>query len=92
MTYNYNRKSYSNAFIQEVWEKAHIDPRYDHFLMRRDDYGNLISRFDYGERNSVFGWEIDHIIPVSMGGNDLLTNLRPLQWKNNVSRPEWYWG
>lgn len=32
-----------------------------------------------------YGWEIDHIDP---NGGDNLSNLRPLQWKNNVTTGE----
>ncbi len=36
-----------------------------------------------GDRNSLYGWEINQILP---GGPDTLSNLRPLQWKNNVEK------
>jgi HNH endonuclease len=32
------------------------------------------------------GWEIDHITSQDHGGTDALSNLRPLQWKNNASK------
>ena len=32
------------------------------------------------------GWEIDHIKPDSKGGEDIISNARPLQWYNNVTR------
>lgn len=69
-----------------VWAKGQIVIGYDPNEWRRDTYGNLIRFSDHGNRNSSYGWEIDHIVPVVLGGADDLSNLRPLHWKANVSR------
>lgn len=71
--------------IQQVWEKGLIIPGNDFQIWRRDQCGAWIGRNYYGNRNSEYGWEIDHINP-SVG--DDLANLRPLQWENNVSKSD----
>lgn len=55
----------------------------DFWNMRRDRFGSLITWDAYGDTNSPFGWEVDHILPVSKGGKDQLYNLDPLYWLNN---------
>jgi 5-methylcytosine-specific restriction endonuclease McrA len=45
---------------------------------------------DYGITDSKHGWEVDHIIPVSKGGTDDLSNLQPLQWDNNRKKGDTY--
>ena len=72
--------------IVHVWQKGHIVAGYDAGKWRKDDFGNWIRWQDYGNRDSEFGWEIDHIVPVSEGGTDDFSNLRPLWWKTNVKR------
>ena len=45
---------------------------------------------EHGNRDSEYGWEIDHIEPVALGGGDELTNLQPLNWQNNVKKGDQY--
>ncbi len=50
---------------------------------RHDEFGNLIRFSDYGNRQSPYGWEIDHRHPKALGGSSLLSNLRPLHHRAN---------
>jgi HNH endonuclease len=53
-------------------------------MQRKDACGAWIVRSQYGDvTERGFGWEIDHIDPVSNGGADDPWNLQPLQWQNN---------
>lgn len=74
-------EKHSEETIQAVWEKGKAVPGYDSSKFRKDHCGAWIKRDKHGDRDSSYGWEIDHITP---GGSDSLYNLRPLQWQNNV--------
>jgi len=76
---------WSNEMIQKVWEKGQVVSGNDPNVWRKDECGAWIGRQSYGNRNSKYGWEIDHISP---GGPDTLSNLRPLQWENNVDKSD----
>lgn len=80
--------SFSDETIKKVWEKATIVPGYSSSEWRKDQCGAWIGWKFYGNRNSQYGWEIDHIVPVSKGGSDAQSNLRPLQWENNARRQD----
>ena len=79
------RMPFSDERIQEVWEKGRIVSGNNPDVWRKDQCGAWINRNQYGNRDSKYGWEIDHINPE---GGDNLNNLRPLQWKNNLSKSE----
>jgi 5-methylcytosine-specific restriction endonuclease McrA len=50
------------------------------------DYLNNVIHFnDYDNRDSLYGWELDHILPKSLGGLDVISNLRALHWQSNAS-------
>ncbi len=70
----------------KVWEQAIIVPNYDPNVVRKDCCGAWILKSEFGNRNSNFGWEVDHVYPKSKGGGDEPDNLRPMHWKNNLSK------
>lgn len=80
--------SFTNDTIQQVWEKGEVVPGFAASQWRKDQCKAWIARNQYGNRNSLYGWEIDHITPLDSGGNDSLSNLRPLQWENNATKQE----
>jgi len=63
---------------------------FDPLEWKRDVCGKVIRFGDHGNTNSEFGWEIDHIKPVALGGNDVIHNLQPLFWKNNRDKGDAY--
>ena len=85
-----NTDAFGNPFspevIEAVWQKARTMGIYE--TLRVDAWGWTIVRQDFGNIRSRYGWEIDHIVPVALGGGDELANLQPLQWENNRRKDE----
>lgn len=76
--------------IDIIWEKGLKVEGYDPDLYRQDFSGAWIARNAYGDRESVFGWEYDHVYPKSKGGTDEDINIRPINWQNNLSKGDSY--
>jgi hypothetical protein len=74
--------------IQAVWCRGEIVEGFKPDKWRKDACGAWMSRDRYGNQDSVFGWEIDHVTPIEHRGIDDLTNLRPLQWKNLATKQD----
>lgn len=68
-----------------VWSRAEEVFGVDPAKFRKDSCGAWMGWEFYGDRNSPFGWEIDHVSP---GGGNSLSNLQALQWDNNVAKSD----
>ena len=78
--------SFDDTIIEAVWRKG-TPESYESF--RTDVCGASMQRSKYG-LTEQWGWEIDHIKPVALGGSDDLSNLQPLQWENNRAKGDEY--
>ena len=58
----------------------------EHF--RKDACGAWIQRSEYGNHNSQYGWDVDHVLPRALGGGNEDVNLRPMQWQNNLAKAD----
>lgn len=73
-----------------AWKKARIVEGYPPEMYRKDACGAWIAWDKYGRRDNDFGWEIDHIYPESLGGDNQPDNLRALHYLNNISKGDDY--
>lgn len=83
-------RPFSEATVQIVWNKGRPIPGHNSAEWRHDTCGAAIQRSQHGDTSSKYGWEIDHIKPVSKGGTDDVSNLQPLQWSLNRDKADMF--
>lgn len=81
---------FSDQMVEQVWQKGEVIQGVDPSIWRKDFAGAWINRACYGQPETKYGWEIDHLRPESQGGTDDLVNLYPLQWENNRTKGDSY--
>lgn len=75
--------------ILQVWEKAKAVDGRNPDIWRQDFAGAWIRKDSYGQRDK-YGWVIDRLKPLCLGGTNDLDNLLVLHWKNNLSKGQNY--
>ena len=79
-------KAFDEATIEAVWRRGTAESLEG---FRKDVCGASMFWPYYGKQEQ-WGWEIDHIKPVSKGETDDPSNLQPLQWENNRHKGDNY--
>src|SRR5258705_398452 len=82
------KMGFSDEMVEKVWQKGSVVGGNEPREWRKDSCTAWIQRSAYGNVNSDYGWNIDHIKPVSKGGSDDLSNLQPLHWENNANKQD----
>lgn len=83
---------------KRIWDKAKEVEGYNKDLVRKDACGAWIIYDHYGNQESPFGWQFDHIYPQSKLEEkgifeeliDAEFNLRPFNCANNLSKSDDY--
>ena len=73
--------------IWTIWSKGEIFAGNDPVLWRRDPCGAWMFRSHYNRKDSEYGWVVDKIDPGDTN-TDLLSNCRPVQWRNTIRKPD----
>ncbi len=75
--------AFSDEMIQQVWEKGRGTFDQDSSIWRQDECGAWMKREHYGNQHSDYGWKIEN---VSIGGPDIVQNLRPFHCQNTFDK------
>lgn len=75
--------AFSEEIVEQVWEKARALSSQDSNEWRQDECGAWLRRDAYRHEQSEYGWVI---VNVSLGGAEVVENLRPLHCSNTFDR------
>ena len=68
------RVTFNKEIRDQVWKRAISIPGSTE-LIKQDAYGNIMHYEDYGKLESLYSWEIDHIVPFAfLKANGVLDN------------------
>lgn len=81
--------TFRDEVIQQVWDNLEPLSGVNPNLWKKDFAGAWIKRDCYGLTNE-YGWEIDHIQPLSQNGSNNLDNLEAVHWRNNRHKADNY--
>jgi hypothetical protein len=73
---------YTEADLDFIFNRCRPYPGYPGYAY--DDDGNIIGRQHHGKYTD-FGWHVDHILPVALGGMHHAGNVRARHWKTNTA-------
>lgn len=90
MAYSYLFSGTDDQTKRIVWAKGEPIAGFDDADWRHDICGQVMKYTEHGNIGSEYGWEIDHIFPVSKGGPNTWDNLQPLNWKVNRAKGDTY--
>lgn len=82
----------------KLWNRAQKVPGFDEHIFRKDPCGAWIIWDRYGMVDNLYGWEIDHVVPVAVLKEknvpeekiDHPINLRAMQCDNNRRKSDDY--
>jgi hypothetical protein len=70
-----------------AWNKAHPVVGYEPVKYRKDRFGAWIAYDEHG-KVTMYGWEIDHVWPLSQGGLLASQNEVATHWKHNRAKSD----
>ena len=81
--------NFNDKELETIWQKAIVQEGNLDNTWRQDFAGAWIKKDEYG-KDSKYGWEVDHLKPVSKGGSNSISNLVPIHWMNNRTKADDY--
>ena len=82
--------TFTDAQKIAAWNNALPVAGYSSNMYRKDLCGAWMAWNKYGVQDSPLGWEIDHIFPEALGGDEHSDNLCAMQHQNNASKGDDY--
>lgn len=87
------RRDFTDEEILHAWNRCEKIAGREPEKWRKDYAGAYMWWPKYGDTDSQYGWEVDHIKPLDKDGTYEKDNLIAVQWENNRHKgnnyPKW---